>query len=131
MLFVEPSRPSHRFDHFLGVQEAFIDYHLANTSYRYDFYSLRFGIQPFNFDFRGFLFNDQQLGIRLFGNRDNNRFQYNLAAFWRLEKDTNSGLNAVLQRPRDDFLIVANVYRHRGPALFSSGENMGGFGRGF
>src|SRR5690606_14903494 len=28
-----------------------------------------------------------------------------------LEKDTNSGLNAVLQRPRDDFLFVANVYR--------------------
>jgi hypothetical protein len=49
--------------------------------------------------------------VRLFGNRDDNRFQYNLAAFWRLEKDTNSGLNAVLQRPRDDWVFVANVYR--------------------
>jgi hypothetical protein len=72
---------------------------------------VRVGIQPFQADFRGFLFNDQQLGVRLFGNRDNNRFQYNLAAFWRLEKDTNSGLNAVLQRPRDDWLFVANAYR--------------------
>ena len=111
VLFVEPSKPSHRSDHFVGVQEAFIDYHLRNTSDRYDFDSVRVGIQPFQADFRGFLFNDNQLGIRFFGNRDNNRVQYNLAAFWRLEKDTNSGLNSVVQRPRDDFLFVANIYR--------------------
>jgi hypothetical protein len=111
VLDVRPSRPTHRFDHFLGVQEAFVDYHLRNVSARYDFDSVRVGIQPFQSDFRGFLFNDQQLGVRLFGNRDDNRFQYNLAAFWRLEKDTNSGLNAVLQRPRDDWVFVANVYR--------------------
>jgi hypothetical protein len=111
VLLVEPSAPSHRFDHFVGVQEAFVDYHIRNVSDRYDFDSIRVGIQPFQADFRGFLFNDQQLGIRLFGNRDGNRFQYNLAAFWRLEKDTNSGLNAILQRPRDDFLFIANVYR--------------------
>ena len=111
VLFVEPSKPTHRSDHFLGVQEAFIDYHIRNTSERYDFDSVRVGIQPFQADFRGFLFNDNQLGIRFFGNRDNNRVQYNLAAFWRLEKDTNSGLNTVVQTPRDDFLFVANVYR--------------------
>lgn len=111
VLFVEPSKGSDRLDHFLGVQEAFVDYHIRNVSERYDFDSVRVGIQPFQADFRGFLFNDQQLGVRLFGNRDNNRVQYNLAAFWRLEKDTNSGLNAVLQRPRDDWLLIANVYR--------------------
>lgn len=111
VLRVEPSRPSHRFDHFVGVQEAFVDYHIRNVSDRYDFDSIRLGIQPFQTDFRGFLFNDQQLGVRLFGNRDNNRFQYNLAAFWRLEKDTNSGLNAILQSPREDYLFVANLYR--------------------
>ena len=111
ILFVEPSKPSHRLDHFLGVQEAFVDYHIRNVSARYDFDSVRVGIQPFQSDFRGFLFNDQQLGIRLFGNRDNNRFQYNLAAFWRLEKDTNSGLNVVLRKPRRDWLFIANVYR--------------------
>ncbi len=111
VLFVEPSKGISRTDHFLGVQELFVDYHLRNTSDRYDFDSIRVGIQPFQADFRGFLFNDQQLGIRLFGNRDNNRFQYNLAAFWRLEKDTNSGLNSVVQRPRDDFLFIANLYR--------------------
>jgi hypothetical protein len=111
VLFVQPSKPTHRFDQFLGVQEAFVDYHIRNVSERYDFDSVRIGIQPFQADFRGFLFNDQQLGIRLFGNRDNNRVQYNLAAFWRLEKDTNSGLNAVLQSPRRDWLIIANLYR--------------------
>ena len=111
VLHVEPSKASHRADHFLGVQEAFIDYHIRNVSDRYDFDSIRVGVQPFQADFRGFLFNDSQLGIRLFGDRDNNRFQYNLAAFWRLEKDTNSGLNSVVQRPRDDFLFLANAYR--------------------
>jgi hypothetical protein len=111
VLFVEPSKPTHRTDQFLGVQEAYIDYHLRNLSDRYDFDSLRGGVQPFQSDFRGFLFNDQTLGLRLFGNRDGNRLQYNLAAFWRLEKDTNSGLNDVTQRPRDDWVFVANVYR--------------------
>lgn len=111
VLHVEPSKPSHRTDHFVGVQELFFDYHFRNVSDRYDFDSVRIGIQPFQADFRGFLFNDNQLGVRFFGTRDNNRFQYNLAAFWRLEKDTNSGLNAILQSPRDDFVFVANAYR--------------------
>ncbi len=111
VLFVEPSRATHRLDHFLGVQEAFIDKHLGNDSDRYDFHSIRIGIQPFQSDFRGFLFNDNQLGVRLFGNRDNNRFQYNLAAFWRLEKDTNSGLNNVTVDPRRDWVFAANLYR--------------------
>ncbi len=111
VLSVDPSAPTHRTDDFLGVQEAFVDYHLRNVSDRYDFDSIRVGIQPFQSDFRGFLFNDQNLGLRLFGNRDGNRLQYNLAAFWRLEKDTNSGLNDVTQRPRDDWVFIANVYR--------------------
>ena len=115
ILFVEPSRGTNRFDYALGVQELFVDDHLRNVSDRFDFDSIRIGIQPFQFDFRGFLFNDQQLGIRLFGNRDNNRFQYNLMAVWRLEKDTNSGLNNVLEWPRLDWILGANVYRQDFP----------------
>ena len=112
VLFVEPSRSSERLDHFLGVQEAFVDYHYTQfDNDRFDFISIRAGIQPFQSDFRGFLFNDQQLGVRLFGSRDNNRFQFNLGAFWRLEKDTNSGLNSVVKSPRDDVVFVANAYR--------------------
>jgi hypothetical protein len=83
VLLTNSSATSHRYDQFLGVQEAFVDYHIRNVSDRYDFDSVRVGIQPMQADFRGFLFNDNQLGIRFFGNRDNNRWQYNLAAFWR------------------------------------------------
>ena len=115
VLDVRPSKASHRYDSFLGVQELFVDKHLGNTSDRFDFYSIRLGIQPFQSDFRGFLFNDSQLGVRLFGNRDNNRFQYNLAAFWRLEKDTNSGLNDITQTPRSDFVFTGNLYRQDFP----------------
>ena len=115
LLFVEPSRRSHRFDHFLGVQEFFIDKHLRDVSDRYDFDSVRIGIQPFQADFRGFLFNDLQLGLRYFGNRDNNRVQYNYGVFWRLEKDTNSGLNSIVKTPRKDWVGYVNVYRQDFP----------------
>ncbi|MEM7781297.1 MAG: hypothetical protein AAF697_12985 [Pseudomonadota bacterium] len=112
VLFVEPSKGTTRLDQFLGVQEAFVDYHFTSLDNdRFDFISVRAGIQPIQTDFRGFLFNDLQLGVRLFGNRDNNRFQFNLGAFWRLEKDTNSGLNSIVQSPRDDFVFIANAYR--------------------
>lgn len=110
VLRLDPGRPPHRHDSFLGVQEAFVDYHIRNVSERYDFDSIRIGIQPFSSDFRGFLFQDNQLGIRLFGDRLNNRYQYNLALFARLEKDTNSGLNDIGQGVREDYVGIANVY---------------------
>lgn len=115
VLQVDPRDGRTRRDGHVGVQDLFVDKHLRNVSERYDFDSLRFGIQPFNADFRGFLFQDQQLGLRLFGNRDNNRWQYNLAWFRRLEKDTNSGLNAVDRRLRSDDVFVANLYRQDWP----------------
>lgn len=115
ILFVEPSKGTERTDVFLGIQEAFIDYHIRNVSDRYDFDSLRVGIQPITSDFRGFLFQDEQLGVRVFGNRDGNRWQYNLGAFMRLEKDTNSGLNAIFATPRRDFVFLANAYRQDFP----------------
>src|SRR5690606_22237397 len=80
------------------------------VSDRYDFDSIRVGIQPFTADFRGFLFQDSPFGVRLFGTRDNNIFQYNLAWFRRVEKDTNSGLNDVNERLRDDDIFVGNLY---------------------
>jgi hypothetical protein len=110
VLSIKSSNPTHRTDSFIGVQEAFVDYHIRDVDDRYDFDSIRVGIQPFSSDFRGFLFQDNQLGVRLFGDRDNNRYQYNLAAFARLEKDTNSGLNDLGQMIRKDYLAVANLY---------------------
>jgi hypothetical protein len=102
--------PRQRVRTFAGVQEAFVDKHLRNASVRYDFDSLRAGIQPFNADFRGFVFQDAAAGVRLFGTRANNALQYNLAWFRRVEKDTNSGLNDVSEPLRDDDVFVANLF---------------------
>ena len=112
----DPLEGKTRSDNHVGIQAAFIDKHLRNVSDRYDFDSLRVGIQPFSSDFRGFLFQDNQLGVRLFGTRKNNVFQYNLAWFRRLEKDTNSGLNDLGQSLRDDDVFVANLYWQDMPA---------------
>lgn len=110
-LFTDPAKGPNRSDSHVGIQAAFLDYHLRNVSSRYDFDSLRVGIQPITADFRGFLFNDNQLGIRVFGNRDNNKYQYNLGWFRRIEKDTNSGLNDVGAPLRDDDVFLFNLYR--------------------
>lgn len=94
---------------FLALQQAFLEVHLADLTDNYDFLSVRVGYQPFNADFRGFLFNDVNLGVRLFGNYANNLFQYNLAVFDMREKDTDSELNTF--DPRNQQVVVANLYR--------------------
>ena len=113
----DPADGTTRNDNHVGIQAAFVDKHLRNVSERYDFDSLRVGIQPFSSDFRGFLFQDAPFGVRLFGTRDNNKFQYNLAWFRRMEKDTNSGLNDLGEDLRDDDLFVANLYWQDQPTL--------------
>lgn len=113
----DPSKGTTREDGKIGVQALFADKHLRDVSDRYDFDSVRLGIQPFSSDFRGFLFQDNQFGLRLFGTRDNNIYQYNLAWFRRLEKDTNSGLNEVDKAWRDDDVFIANLYRQDFPEL--------------
>ncbi len=116
-LRVDPREGKTRTDSHLGIQEAFADVHLQNVSDRFDFDSVRVGIQPFQSDFRGFVFQDVPVGIRLFGIRDNNQWQYNLGYFRRMEKDTNSGLNDVQQPVRRDHVLVANVYRQDFPVI--------------
>ena len=113
---INPAKGKVRDSGFVGFQEAFIDYHLRNVSDRYDFDSVRVGIQPMNVDFRGFLFQDDQLGIRFFGDRANNRFQYNLAYFRRIEKDTNSGFNDLSKPLRRDDIFIANLFVQDLPA---------------
>ncbi len=115
VLSINPSKGLTRTDGFVGLQEMFVERHLHNVSDRYDFDAVRIGIQPFTTDFRGFLFQDSALGIRLFGDRDGNRFQYNLAFFDRFTKDTNSGLNDLTKPLRKDYVAVANVYRQDFP----------------
>jgi len=94
---------------YLALQEAFAEVHLTDLSENYDFIAFRAGNQVFNSDFRGFIFNDVNLGARLFGNAANNRYQYNVAFFDMREKETNSELNTF--EDRDQNVLVANVYR--------------------
>ena len=97
-----------RLDGHVSLQEAFGEVKLRDFGPDYDFVNLRAGIQQFVSDFRGFIFADEQLGVRLFGNLRSNRIQYNLAGFDLLEKNTNSGLNKFERRGRE--VAVGNVY---------------------
>ncbi len=129
VLNADPRRGFNRNVYFVGLQETFLDYHIQDVSSRYDFDSIRFGIQPINVDFRGFLFLDNALGIRLFGNRDDNRWQYNVAAFRRLEKNINNGLNDVSQAPRDDDVFLINLYRQDFPLRGLTSQIVGLYNR--
>jgi hypothetical protein len=101
-------RGTNRFDDHVGLQEAFVEVKLHDLSDNYDFISARAGIQQFNADFRGFLFTDEQPGLRIFGNLRSDRIEYNAAYFQFLEKNTNSGLNTFERRHQQ--VVLANVY---------------------
>jgi hypothetical protein len=91
------------------LQEWFIEYKIADLSPEYDFVSVRAGSQPFVSDFRGFIFADTDRAVRIFGNYNSNRTQYNLIFFRKSEKDTNSGLNTFNDRGQD--VLIANLYQ--------------------
>ena len=97
-----------RFDDHIGLQEAFVEVKLHDLSPNYDFVSARAGIQQFNADFRGFLFVDEQPGLRIFGNWNSDRIEYNAAYFNLLEKNTNSELNSFALRQQQ--VVLANIY---------------------
>lgn len=99
----------------VALQEAFVEYHLFDLNDRYDFVSVEAGILPFRSDFRGFLFDDSNLGVRLLGNADQNKWQYNVAVFSMLDKATNSQLNNF--DSREQTVFIANVYRQDWPVL--------------
>jgi Carboxypeptidase regulatory-like domain len=99
---------TNRFDTHLGFQELFAEYKLADLSPNYDFVSVRAGVQQFNADFRGFLFVDEQPGLRFFGSLHSDRIEYNATYLNFLEKNTNSALNSFALRNQQ--LLLANVY---------------------
>jgi hypothetical protein len=99
-----------RRDDDVSLQELLFEYHLGDLSPNYDFVSARAGIQGFVSDFRGFVFNDNQLGFRLFGNAGSNKNQFNVVYFRPLEKDTNSGLNRIFET-RGQHVAIANYFR--------------------
>ncbi len=107
---INPASGSDRYDRQFALQELSLEKRLLDLSEHFDFVSLRVGIQRFSSDFRGFIFNDFNLGARLFGSFASNRYQYNLAYFGMLEKDTNSELNTVFD-DRTQEVYVANLYK--------------------
>jgi hypothetical protein len=106
---IDVRRGTTRTDTQVSLEEAFLEKKLSDVNENFDFVSVRAGIQPFVSDFRGFIYSDNNLGARVFGSFDNNRYQYNLAYFAQLEKDTNSGLNRFDLRHQNVYL--ANVFR--------------------
>jgi hypothetical protein len=97
-----------RLDHHVGLQEAFFEKKLFDTSHHFDFVSVRAGIQEFTSDFRGFLSVLEAPGVRVFGTLKSSRIEYNAAAFDLLEKDTNSGFNELNRRRAQ--VYIGNVY---------------------
>jgi hypothetical protein len=122
---VDFRRGNTRTDAYIALQEAFGDYRLGDTTRIFPFLkggrpgdkknayfdttTVRAGIQPFISDFRGFIFSDVNLGVRMFGNYANNRYQFNTTFFHMLEKDTNSELNS--PHFRNQSVYIANVFR--------------------
>jgi hypothetical protein len=106
---IDVRRGTTRTDYHVSLEEAFADVKLFDTNDNYDAVTVRAGIQPFNADFRGFLYSDNNLGARLFGAFSNNKTQFNLAYFNQLEKDTNSNLNAFKFRRQN--VYIGNVFR--------------------
>jgi hypothetical protein len=92
-----------------AIQGLSFEKHLRDVSSRYDFDSVRVGIQPFTSDFRGFLLSDQPLAMRFFGTRDDNVFQYNLALISRVPKD-RVRLNDVGRGIPNNQIALGNLY---------------------
>src|SRR5579862_4163064 len=93
----------------VGAQALFFEKHLRDVSANYDFDSVRVGIQPMTSDSRGFVLADQPLGVRLFGTRDNDVYQYNIGWFRRLPKNANRQNELGAGIPDND-LLLANLY---------------------
>jgi hypothetical protein len=108
LLAIDVRPGTSRTDTAIGMQELYFEKRLFAEKAYFDFASVRAGIQRFTSDFRGLIYSDEQPGVRLFGNFRNNVFQYNLAYFNMLEKDTNSGLNR--WRSRRQQVWAGNLY---------------------
>jgi hypothetical protein len=111
-----------------AVQALSFEKHLRDVSAHDDFDSLRIGIQPLTSDFRGFLLSDQPLAARLFGTRDSNVYQYNVALFRSLRKNAVSLNDVGAALPHNDVLL-ANVYRQDFPRAGVTSEIVAAYNR--
>jgi len=105
---INTQRGNDRDDDHFALQEAFLELHLGDTSPFFDISAVRVGRQLFVSDFRGFIYNDIADGVRILGNANSNRVQYNLGLFNQVNKDTNSELNEL--EWREQLVAIGNVY---------------------
>jgi hypothetical protein len=92
-----------------GAQALFVEKHWRDVSANYDFDSVRLGVQGVNSDFRGFVLADQPVGLRLFGTRANDVYQYNIGWFRPLPKNAARQNQFGAGIPANDILL-ANLY---------------------
>jgi hypothetical protein len=99
---------------YITLQEAFGELKLFEIGQNFDATSARAGLQGFNSDFFGLIYNDVQPGLRFFSELERNQFKINAAFFDRLNKEKLSGLNEFKRRTHqvgvvslqwDDFIL--------------------------
>lgn len=93
---------------YFTLQEAFGELKLFEIGETFDATSGRLGIQAFNSDFFGLIYNDAQPGFRVFSELAKNQYKVNIAAFDRLNKEKLSALNE-LDKRREHQVVVASL----------------------
>ena len=92
---------------YITLQEAFGELKLFEIGETFDATSGRLGIQAFNSDFFGFVYNDVQPGFRVFGELERNQIKFNVAAFDRLNKEKLLALNELGKRREHQVGVVS------------------------
>jgi hypothetical protein len=83
---------------YITMQEAFGELKLFEIGETFDATSGRLGLQAFNSEFFGLIYNDVQPGFRIFSELERNQFKLNIAAFDRLNKEKLVALNEFKRR---------------------------------
>ena len=91
---------------YITLQEAFGELKLFEIGETFDATSARLGLQGFNSDFFGLIYNDVQPGFRVFSEIARNQFKVNVAGFDRLNKEKLSALNELDKRRQHQVGIV-------------------------
>jgi hypothetical protein len=93
------------------VFDAFVDIHLFDSGKdNFDLTFLRAGIQAFQSDFHGLIFNDEGLGGRIFGEFKKNRIRYDIVGLKLFQKNAVSGFIDFSKPSRHDVGIFRFTY---------------------
>jgi len=97
----------HACGEYVTLQEAFGELKLFEVGETFDATSGRLGIQAFNSDFFGLVYNDVQPGFRVFSELAKNQFKVNVAVFDRLNKEKLSALNELGKRREHQVGVIS------------------------